>query len=39
MRLMTQTDAKLTESQRDMTDPETKPITYSKLNMFHTRRL
>lgn len=36
---MTQTDAKLTESKPDMNDPEIKPITYSKLNMFHTHRL
>lgn len=39
MRLRAQTDAKLTQLQTDVTDPEIKPITYSKLNMFHTPRL
>lgn len=37
-RLMTQAYAKLAQSQTDMTDREIKPITYAKLNMFHTDR-
>lgn len=39
MRLMTETDAKLTWSQTDMIEPEIKPVTNFKLNLFHTQRL